>query len=533
MSSSKPNTGSLKQRQEAPSQVRHRDTAATYLSGSGGNSGDLFVSGSCSRELSPVRWCDHEVDGVYLGRSGWVQVQQKSLDDRRINYSNNTSTSVGTLPIPRRTTVKLADYHCSKSEPGKCPDFSRLESQRPDYLALHGRDYDPPSNCSSPHDIPESFSPPSLTPIISPPPAFQDVGRRYSSRHNHNINYGKAPFLPRSNAIVDSDTLIPPPSPPLHMNWSSLPSSGSKKKTNPLSNKFRKTLNPTPVMSQQQQRLQQQYRMAQAKSLEDQSSSRRSQFAERYLESSSSSSSSMGFRSLDSCVNRTTMPKLSENTDSSVEGYDEGDEDDVSTNSPTIVPLHSSSESIRANGERISPGSRQNRHYGGQHSWRKSPGSSESGKQMSFNSSSSSTSSSSDRQGRSPTPNFRRSNTSRQQLNSRNITASPDSLQSRVRRSRSLQLPEKKSPGSSGPQQSSRETNDTLRIIKGNDRSGQKKHALPNSMLYLLVWFFFIWHVFSYFVRFKYVVVDFYSIVFSKITGLLYYSRVHKGFIWF
>ena len=428
---------------------------------------------------------------MYLGKSGWVQVQQRSLDDRRTNYANNIGTSIGTLPPARRTTVKLADYHCSKSEPGKCPDFSRLESQRPDFLALHGRDYDPPSNCSSPHDIPESFSPPSLTPIISPPPAFQDVGKRSSSRHNLHTNYTKAPFLPRSNAIVDSDIISPPPSPPPHRNWSSLPSAASRKSTNPSVNKPRKALNANSTQQMHQEQLhqkqlhqQQKYRMAQAKSLEDQSSSRRTQFAQRYKESSSSSSSSMGFRSLDSCMNRTTMPRLAENTDSSVEGYDDGDEDELSLISPTIVPLHSSTESIRANGERVSPASRQNRHYRGQQSLRRSPGSSESGKQMSFNSpsSSSSTSSSTDRQGRSPTPNFRRSNTSRQQ-NSRTLTASPDSLQSRVRRSRSLQLPEKKSPGSSGPQQ----ITDPQRMKSNNERSGQKRHPLSNSMFSLVL----------------------------------------------
>lgn len=458
--SSKTNTGSLKQRQEGQSQIRRRDTVANFLSGAGGSSGDLFVSGSCSRELSPVHWCEHEVDGVYLGRSGWVQVQQRSLDDRRANYANKIGNNVGTLPLGRRT--KLADYHCSKSEPGKCPDFSRLESQRPDYLALHSRDYDSPSNCSSPHDIPESFSPPSLTPIISPPPAFQDVGKRSSLRHIANATYPKAPFLPRSNAIVDSDIISPPPSPQHSRNWSSLPSSGSRKSTNLSANKPRKAVTNSS-----------QYRMAQAKSLEDQSSSRRSQFAQRYMESSSSSSSSMGFRSLDSCMNRTTMPRLAENTDSSVEGYDDEDEDDVSI-SPTVVPLHSSMESIRVNGERISPGSRQNRHYRGQQSLRRSPGSSESGKQMSFNSpSSSSSTSSTDRQGRSPTPNFRRSNSKQ---NSRTVTSSPDSLQSRVRRSRSLQLPEKKSPSSSGPQL----PNDHR--AKTSERSTQKRHALSNSM---------------------------------------------------
>lgn len=264
-----------------------------------------------------MRWCDQEVDGVYLGRSGWVQVQQRSLDENR-RYDNLVSAATGTLPLSRRAAVKLADYHCN-SEPGKCPlEFSRLESQRPDYLALHSQDYDSitTSACTSPHNIPESFSPPSITPIISPPPAFQDaVGRKSSSRHSGRSTYGKAPFLPRSNAI-DSDIISPPPSPPPHqVNWSSLPS--SSRKNSALTSAKSKRQNS----SQQQQQQQQQYRMAQAKSLEDQSSSRRSQFAQRYIESSSSSSSSMGFRSLDSCVTKSIMPSLAENTDSSVEGY--------------------------------------------------------------------------------------------------------------------------------------------------------------------------------------------------------------------
>lgn len=327
---------------QACSSSRRREAANSFLSGSSGTSGEFFISGECNRELSPVRWCDREVDGVYLGRSGWVQVQQRSLDEnRRANYESNLVTvTTSTLPLrsldcscsllPRRATVKLADYHCN-SEPGKCPqDFARglPDSQRPDFLALHSQDFDSvtTSACTSPHSIPESFSPPSITPIISPPPAFQDaVAGRKSSRHctSGRSSYGsKAPFLPRSNAIVDSDVISPPPSPrppppppPHQINWSSLPSASRKNSTSMPSRSKRQNA------SQQQQQQQQQYRMAQAKSLEDQSSSRRSQFAQRYLESSSSSSSSMGFRSLDSCVTKSIMPSLAENTDSSVEGY--------------------------------------------------------------------------------------------------------------------------------------------------------------------------------------------------------------------
>ena len=471
---------------------RRRESSNSFLSGNSGTSGELFITGDCSRELSPVRWCDREVDGVYLGRSGWVQVQQRSLDEnRRINYESSLVTATtGTLPLPRRATVKLADYHCN-SEPGKCPEeFLRLDTQRPDYLALHGQDFESvaSSTCTSPHSIPESYSPPSITPIISPPPAFQDViGRKTSSKHSSGRNnYGKPPFLPRSNAIVDSDIISPPPSPPHQVNWSSLPPS-SRKSSNTPSRSRRQNSN-----SQQQQ--QQQYRMAQAKSLEDQSSSRRSQFVQRYLESSSSSSSSVGFRSLDSCVTRSTMPRLAENTDSSVEGYDDGDDEDdnpssslnLSLVSSSIIALNSSTESIRANGEKISP-NRQSRHHRSQQGLRRSPGSSESGK-LSFNSpsSSSSSSSSAERQGRSPTPNpFRRSNASRQHQSARTTQASPDSHQSRVRRSRSLQLPEKRSPSTAAPsREHSRESNESHRVVvkistdRGNER---KRHGLQNS----------------------------------------------------
>lgn len=302
------------------SSSRRREATNPLRSANSGTSGELFISGNCSRELSPVRWCDREVDGVYLGRSGWVQVQQRSLDESRCTKYENlvTSAATGTLPLPRRMMAKLADYHCN-SEPGKCP----LDRMRPDFLELCNQEYNDPimtSACTSPHSIPESFSPPSITPIISPPPAFQDaVGKKSSSfsRHSGRGSYGKAPFLPRSNAIVDSDIISPPPSPPPHqVNWSSLPSA-SRKSSAPISSRSKRQNS-----SQQQQQQQQQYRMAQAKSLEDQSSSRRTQFAQRYAESSSSSSSSMGFRSLDSCqVTKPAMPSLTENTDSSIEGY--------------------------------------------------------------------------------------------------------------------------------------------------------------------------------------------------------------------
>lgn len=146
-----------------------------------------------------------KVDGVYLGRSGWVQVQQRSLDDnRRATYLQKArTTSLQQQPAPpRRTTINLSDYRFN-SEPGK--------GDRPAYLSLPVRDIATPSPAPE-----EEFSPPSVTPIISPPPAFQDHGSRLTK--SRTFFGGKTPFLPRSNAIEDSDASPPitptPPTPP-------------------------------------------------------------------------------------------------------------------------------------------------------------------------------------------------------------------------------------------------------------------------------------------------------------------------------
>lgn len=203
-----------------------------------------------------------------------------------------------------------------------------------------------------------------------------------------------------------------------------------------------------PLHQKQSGQADKQYRLLAAKSLEDQSTTRRIQFAQRYRESSSSSSSSLGFRSLDGFISRSTMPRLAENTDSSVEGYEDGDEDDNPDSSLNMgivsqSPLESSPEGKKPIAqERLSRKTAR----------MKSPGSSEGGK-LSFDltsgssTSSSSSATSGSTSGRSPN-NFKR-NQSRGLPGFRNTLGSPDSLQtSRVRRSKSLQLPEKRSPGS-------------------------------------------------------------------------------------
>lgn len=445
------------------------------------NSQELFVSGGgmCSRELSPVRWCDQEVDGVYLGRSGWVQVQQRSLDEnRRVGYGGS-GAATQSLPQSRRPGIKLADYHCN-SEPGKCPELNRsldVHVERPAYLPLKTRDVEEYASASatpSPHSIPESFSPPPITPIISPPPAFQD-----RVRSKPRPMYGKPPFLPRSDAIVDSDIISPPvspPPPPPPINWTTLPETRQGSGIANMARKMR--LTPSPVSYAPLPGLsglsgKQHSRIPQAKSLEEAAmttpANRRSQFVQRYKDSSSSSSSSLGFRSLDSCVSRPMMPRLAEHG-SSIDIYEDADEEDNNSSSLNLsnvssTILNSSPDSVVERvgigsavvgvREKTSPSGRSSLgrtlHHRSQSHQRRSPASSDN-KQATCSSPSSSSSSSGGFPARSPSGSaaaFRRSAPNRQK------PPPPPQLQDdqqRVRRSRSLQLPEKRSPGScSGP----------------------------------------------------------------------------------
>lgn len=405
----------------------------------------------CSRELSPVRWCDQEVDGVYLGRSGWVQVQQRSLDEnRRTSYSSSVSTSTtSSLPQYRRPGIKLADYHCN-SEPGKCSEINRsLELQRPAYLPLKKRDieYASTTTPTSSQSIPESFSPPPITPIISPPPAFQD-----RVHIKARAMYGKPPFLPRSDAIIDSDIISPPATPPPPpINWTTLPDT----KQNPSISIARKTkLISSPVSSGHAYRSHS--RIPQTKSLEEATTNRRSQFVQRYKDSSSSSSSSLGFRSLDSCVSRPIMPRLAEHS-ASLDMFEDADEEDNNSSSLNLsnvssIILNSSPDSIverNASCEKTSPSGRGARLIHHRLQSRRSPATSEASKQVTCSSPSSSSSSSSGFPARSPSGSgaaFRRPVVTRQHTPARSNSAQDD--QQRVRRSRSLQLPEKRSPGS-------------------------------------------------------------------------------------
>lgn len=405
---------SLTKQQSLNAQYKWNGTSTGFHSGGEVNSTEIFLGGSCSREISPVRWCDREVDGVYLGRSGWVQVQQRSLDEnRRSNYNANASSSSSN----RRPGIKLSDYHFNSEPERKCIEVNKIaEQQRPAYLPIHSReyenrDYERKPKTPSPRSVPESFSPPNVTPIISPPPAFQDKTSK------NRTFFGKAPFLPRSDAIEDSDASpVASPKPikkaiitPVH----------------------RKPKPPTPSSSTTEQ--QRTYpRIPQTKSLEDTTSNRRTQFLQKYGESSSSSSSSMGFRSLDSYVARPTMPRLSENTDSSIDIYEDADDEDNNSSSLNlsiqVLPINEPLQ-IR-NREKISPTNRRSSHH--RTPPRRSPAGSDSNKHQS-------SSSSSCEEFVSPNQSTRRN---KYQVKS----PQDDSALLKVRRSRSLQLPDKKLP---------------------------------------------------------------------------------------
>ncbi|CAG9829436.1 unnamed protein product [Diabrotica balteata] len=128
------------------------------------NSPEMFV-GIAKRELSPVRWHDREVDGVYLNKSGWVQVEQRSLDESK----RLSSVDLTKIP-PKRVPGKLTDYHFN-SEPG---------SERPSVLSFQSTEYIRKSASPSP-----PLESPSLTPIISPPPAFQDKVEKDTEEPNY------------------------------------------------------------------------------------------------------------------------------------------------------------------------------------------------------------------------------------------------------------------------------------------------------------------------------------------------------------
>ncbi|KAK9884651.1 hypothetical protein WA026_007494 [Henosepilachna vigintioctopunctata] len=396
------------------------------------NSMEMYVDNKCNKELSPVRWCDREVDGVYLGRSGWVQVHHRSLDERKVsNFRTITKT---TQPQDsKRVAVKLADYHC-KSDTGKFPSSPTklLQPQKPLYLSIKEPEFEE-IHKRSPQHRPESFSPPLHTPIISPPPAFQDKTSKSSPRRTF---FGKSHFLPRSNAI-DKD-MSPPSSPPKE----------TFKTCAPMGNLSLSTATPklSPSSFEAQHKNVTKL-IPQTKSLEETTATRRYKFLQKHVESSSSSSaSSMGFRSLDSCVSRPTMPRLSENTDSSLDIYEDADDEDNNSSSinmsitgidqKTSLDILRNKEKMLANIQSAKQAQCRNP------LWR-SPAGSDCNKPLNFSSSSTESIDTPARNTLQSSSQNRRSPSSRYISNK----SPQEEIAQKVKRSRSLQLPER-APGS-------------------------------------------------------------------------------------
>lgn len=119
-------------------------------------------------------------------------MQQHSLDEQRRACRAPNPSSVRESRTIQNIRVRLADCH-STSEPGR---------RRPDSLALpRGQKAEMLATPSPLLPAYDASSPPPITPIISPPPAFQDME---PARH-------KPPHLSRSTAAIDADS--PPPSP--------------------------------------------------------------------------------------------------------------------------------------------------------------------------------------------------------------------------------------------------------------------------------------------------------------------------------
>ncbi|XP_008474593.1 uncharacterized protein LOC108251805 isoform X4 [Diaphorina citri] len=342
------------------------------------NSNPNIQDRSCCRELSPVRWCDKEVDGVYLGKSGWVQVQQRSLDDNlSLDSVSGQSTYNTTLAKDRKAISKMYTL----DNPPK----------RPVYLQLSADD-----KHRDLHD--DLSSPPPITPIISPPPAFQDATLPRPSPKT-----SKA--LARSNAVENT----PPQSPSMRRNYFNLAGTPA----------VNKRLTPSPISSPQA-------KMLQTRSLEESTRNRRAQFQQKH-DSSSSSSSSFGFRSLDGgSYPKKNIARLSE-TNSSLGLYDnDGDEEDNRSPSVNVLMVNYFPDSSNQHQSR--------------HSYkhtRKSPGTEPKKVTPCSCSPSSSSSTSSSRSPSASNTPFRRS------ASHNNNKPQWDSRSHKVRRSRSLQLPER------------------------------------------------------------------------------------------
>ncbi|XP_071451459.1 mucin-19-like [Hetaerina americana] len=213
-----------------------------------GGGSHVLLSGRAAiagRDLSPVRWSDKHAQGVFLGRSGWVQVrrepQWRSLEAEPVTDAYFDAS-------PTEENGRILGRHHLGGIPGSGqqtpPDAGDANNgrRRPATLRIPPREL---RRCLStpPPELLEPSSPthggilspsdplhPLNTPIISPPPAFQDSTTATAAATK--VRSHRRPPLPRSNAITSDGSSPPPPPapdspPPPRINWSTLPTTAS------------------------------------------------------------------------------------------------------------------------------------------------------------------------------------------------------------------------------------------------------------------------------------------------------------------
>lgn len=131
-------------------------------------------------------------DEIYLNKSGWVQVREPYNTNRDTNNSFQKYSS-NLLQSNSNTSKLEALISRSEIRKVKCtidPQLSAMLSERPGFLPI--KQYD------------DNESPPPITPIISPPPAFQDskttrqASKLASSNNGNPDTTGKGMVFSRS-----------------------------------------------------------------------------------------------------------------------------------------------------------------------------------------------------------------------------------------------------------------------------------------------------------------------------------------------
>lgn len=335
---------------------------------------------------NPTHRTSHE-DEIFLNKSGWVQVNQRSLDNptkRSYNYAkdgfqsasysksienyknssdnllrNRTPGTSKQSLIPKNNSSKIEDL-ISRNEARKSSVVQML-TKTENSLSFDSQ-IKTPSN-ERPGFLPvknftDRDSPPPITPIISPPPAFQDTKRKNPKLDGNKIHLSVTDYENRNKGMVFSRSFeydnrknnsvqnesfsksfdydlkanINSPavrhirrekSPTFSTLTGNSPSYLSKRESfvniPPLKNRDNSPIKPKSLQKQGSKFLEpnpvypprsiyadpaELKRITKHKSMEEESRSRREQFSRIHRESSASSSgSNKGFKSLDSSAN--------------------------------------------------------------------------------------------------------------------------------------------------------------------------------------------------------------------------------------